>query len=502
MTELPEDYKDGTNRVPVNPLANLVPWHQQVYSRFKLLPWWLSYHRGNTTEAVLRDKIIELGTRLGLNEKWLKKIIRHAVSEFSKKGLGADYYGYHNIDHELEAAYFSLLAATNQNSAMKFSLQDTYYLFVAALFHDYDPLKEFDKPHEDSVEHFIRNDVKIREFVHDAGLNLDIVIAIIHRTAYPFKDAIAEHARKRMHTLFTNAGISDADTVTRKRYEDLGWFLSVAERVAGYALGGFEHSKDLARRNAHALGWHPSVINERSVKFFDFLEGEKEMFDKVMRGVPQEYRNTFYENVDSFRDHWVMEQELRNLVKKHLMIMSVVEKCGLNLEPYIQESVFRIFKEQLIPVPVEEEIFRKSLYADDSILVTLRINDKVGDIIGYAKGGPLEKYTLRRGTYDHNNGKGTTAYLEGISIRQGYWGESGGHLLRMQFLNEAIKHGYRLVTGYAHRKVVYQRIKKGECIEIVQKYDPDKLDYYRADLSNPVYQVTASESSSTMYVGS
>jgi len=502
MTELPAHYEDGKNPAPVNPLANPVPWHQQVYSRIKLLPWWLNYHRGNTSEAVLRERILELGTAKGLNEKWLKKIIRHAVSEFSKKGLGADYYGYHNIDHELEAAYFTLLAATHQNSATKFSLQNIHYLFVAALFHDYDPLKEFDKPHEDSVERFIRNDAKIREFVREAGLDLDIVIAIIHRTAYPFRDEIAEYARKRMHVLFTDAGIPESDIATRRQFENLGWFLSVAERVAGYALGGFDHSKDLARRNAHALGWHPSVINERSVKYFDFLEGEKEMFDRVMQGVPQEYRKTFYENAESFRESWIMEQELRDLVKNHLLIMSVVEKCGTNLEPYIQESIFRIFKEQLIPVPVGEEIFRKSLCANDSILVTLRINDKVGDIIGFAKGGPLEKYSLRRGTYDQNIGKGTTAYLEGISIRQGYWGETGGHLLRMQFLNEAVKHGYRLVTGYAHRDVVIQRIKRGERIEIVQKYDPDKLDYYRADLSNSVYQLTAPDGTSAMYVGS
>ena len=48
---------------------------------------------------------------MNLEKKWAKKIIRHAVSEFSKKGLGLDYYGYHNIDHELESTYFTLLAA-------------------------------------------------------------------------------------------------------------------------------------------------------------------------------------------------------------------------------------------------------------------------------------------------------------------------------------------------------------------------------------------------------
>ena len=67
-----------------------------------------------------------------------------------------------------------------------------------------------------------------------------------------------------------------------------------------------------------------------------------------------------------------------------------------------------------------------------------------------------------------------------------YW--TGGHFLRIKFLNEAINSGYRFVTGYAHRDVILQRKKKMELIEIVHKYDPDKLDYYRIDLNNSLYQ--------------
>ena len=72
----------------------------------------------------------------------------------------------------------------------KFSEEDIKYLFVAALFHDYDPLKRFDKPHEDAVELFVRNDEKIRRFINEIDIDLDKVIAIIHRTAYPFKGEI------------------------------------------------------------------------------------------------------------------------------------------------------------------------------------------------------------------------------------------------------------------------------------------------------------------------
>ena len=103
-----------TNESPspstINPLAEPLPAWYELYKRLKLFPWWIRYNIGLAHEAVLKDKIIQLGTAMGLQDKWLQRIIRHAVSEFSKKGLGSDYYGYHNIDHELEAAYFVLLA--------------------------------------------------------------------------------------------------------------------------------------------------------------------------------------------------------------------------------------------------------------------------------------------------------------------------------------------------------------------------------------------------------
>jgi hypothetical protein len=45
-----------------------------------------------------------------------------------------------------------------------------------------------------------------------------------------------------------------------------------------------------------------------------------------------------------------------------------------------------------------------------------------------------------------------------------------------------------------------QRIDKGEPIEIVQKYDPDKLDYYRVDLSGTLIpQVAPSPAPPLLY---
>jgi GNAT superfamily N-acetyltransferase/histone H3/H4 len=484
----------------VNPLAEPLPVYYEFYKRLKLFPWWLQYNIGISKEAILKDKIIQLGTMMGLQDRWIHRIIRHAVSEFSKKGLGSDYYGYHNIDHELEAAYFTLLAANGQNKEEekannnnKFSIDDIKYLFVASLFHDYDPLKQFDKPHEDAVEWFLRNDDKIKGFIKAVGINIDIVVAIIHRTAYPFRGKIAEHAEKRMEELFTYAGIADHDTKTRKHYQDIGWFLSVSERIAGYALGGFERSMELARTNAHALGWHPSRINEESVKYFSILKEEKEMFERVLCAVPDEYKKNFYDNVAAFKEAWANEIEIRNSIRRgKISLISIVEKTieheEVVLEPTVRESVLNIHRELHIPVGIKgEKRFRKSLNRSDTILITLRVvkddNDKFGEIVGYAKGGPLENYNLRRGTHDENWGKKNTAYMEWISIKPGYWGETGGHLLRIEFLKEAKRRGYSYITSYVHRNVIMQRVNKGENIEIVQKYDPDKLDYYRVNVS-------------------
>jgi hypothetical protein len=504
----------------INPLTEPLPTWYEFYKRLKLFPWWIRYNIGLAHEAILRDKIINLGTMMGLQGKWLQRIIRHAVSEFSKKGLGSDYYGYHNIDHELEATYFVLLAANGQNNYNneedtedtriqlgKFSQEDIRYLFVAALFHDYDPLKQFDKPHEDAVEWFIRNDEKINKFIEDIGININIVIAIIHRTAYPYKGRIAEHAEKRIEELFTYAGIPKNDTKTKQHYKDLGWFLSVSERIAGYALGDFEHSMVLARTNAHALGWHPSRIYEESVKYFSVLKEERRMFEYVLQGIPLEYKKRFFNNMATFKNTWAREIDIRDSVRKNkITLVPVVEEIGkskknssvnnINTLPYnLIESVVKIFKELHVPVDINNETrFRKSLKWSDTILVTLRLkaaNKSDDEIVGYAKGAALENYQLRHGSHDENFGKRNTAYMEWIGIKAGFWGENGGHILRIEFLKEAKRRGYSYVSSYVHRNVIQHRINRGENIQTIQKYDPDKLDYYRYDLSSQSYMTTA-----------
>jgi hypothetical protein len=525
-----------------NPLAQPSPWWRELYQRIKLFPWWIKYNVGLTEESNLKDKIVDLASEMNLDKSWTKKIVRHAISEFSKKGLGLDYYGYHNIDHELEATYFSLLSAyghIRQNSEVDglFNYEGIKYLFLSALFHDYDPAKQFDKPNEESVEWFLRNDPEIRKFIDLVGLDINVIIAVIYRTAYPFKGSIAENATKRIHELLSiksqvtggnaNEGVN-GDSKRIEHYKRLGWFLSVCERMAGYALGDFEHANKLARSNAHALGWHPSVINEESVKYFDALKQEGEMMQFVLKGIPENLRKNFFDNIEAFENLYEEEKKIRVLTgRKEISFECRVEKIGhghdedriSGLDPAVRDCVLNIYNKLPIPLKRGERHFIKSLSSPDTIIITLRIkkepkpyqqhNEKrmeneskstVGpavkegeeyggsalgneDIVGYVKGGPLEKYGLRRGTFDVNYGKKNTAYMEWICIKPGYWGSAGGHLLRMNFLMEAKERGYDFLTGYVHRNVISTRKSKGEIIQIVQKYDPDKLDYYRIDLS-------------------
>jgi hypothetical protein len=514
------NYLDEKHSVEVdNPLTDSFPWWFELYNRIKLFSWWLKYNIGIAHQAELKDKIVELATSMGLQDKWTDRIVRHAVSEFSKKGLGPDYYGYHNIDHELEATYFALLALDGQLRASggeyrKFNDHDIKYLFVAALFHDYDPLKLSDKPHEDSVEYFLRHDKKIKKFIDDIDISLDLVLAIIYRTTYPFKDENAKHAKKRMQELFLDAGIPEKDIKSREHYEYLGWLLSVCERMAGYALGDYEHARTLARRNAHALGWHPSFINEESVKYFSTLKEEKEMTQGVLRYLPEQFKKNFYNNVEAFREAWEDENKTRSSIRrKELSLVCSVEKTSdKDLSPETRDAILDIYQELRVPLQLEKAQFLRSLHDHNTILITLKItegsgisnsansssggggyytnisaNDEFGSvskkIVGYVKGGPLENYTLRRGTHDENWGNHNTVYMEWICIKPGYWGEAGGHELRTNFLREAKINGFEFVTGYVHRSVIVNRINRGESVQIVQKYDPDKLDYYRIDLN-------------------
>ncbi len=121
----------------------------------------------------MRNEIISLMSQNGLEEDCYVEMLDYTIELFESQGLGTEYYGYHNINHELEVTFGSLLAINQEK--INFTEEDKKYLYVAALFHDFDPQKSVDKPHEKSVLKFILLDKKLQKLMIDAKIDLEII---------------------------------------------------------------------------------------------------------------------------------------------------------------------------------------------------------------------------------------------------------------------------------------------------------------------------------------
>ena len=82
-----DDKADTTEMRVFNPLVQPFPRWYEFNKRVKLFPWWIRYNFGITKESILKDKIIAISKSLWLGEVHPNRIIRHAISEFSKNGV-------------------------------------------------------------------------------------------------------------------------------------------------------------------------------------------------------------------------------------------------------------------------------------------------------------------------------------------------------------------------------------------------------------------------------
>ena len=245
----------------------------------------------------LRNGIFDLLSSIELANDDNVKLLDYTTELFNKNGLSSDYYGYHNIDHELEVTYITLLSATNLLNQKKISLEDVKYLFASALLHDFDPSKSADKPHEKNVIQFISKDQTIQKLLADANLDQNLICAIISRTVYPWTGDVITKTEKFIQNYFSNSEIKD-NKERQKHFRDLGHFLSISDRIGGYALGDFQKAMEMAKMNAHSSSWHPAFIVRRSVVFFeDMLNNEPDMCQRVLNGLPKHMRKNFLRNL-------------------------------------------------------------------------------------------------------------------------------------------------------------------------------------------------------------
>ncbi|CAE6500546.1 conserved hypothetical protein [Candidatus Nitrosotenuis uzonensis] len=432
----------------------------------------------------LRDEIINLAASCGLDKPCYVRMLDYTISLFESQGLGKDYYGYHNISHELEVTYVSLIVLKWKSILNNIRKEDFKYLYAAALFHDFDPQKSVDKPHEDNVIKFLTCDNNVKQLCRDADLDIDIVKALILRTTYPWKGVLKENAERQIHEFFSASPITKNDKKMQEYYMQLGWLLSVVDRVSGYALGDFVKAMDMAKKNAHALAWHPSFIVKRSVAYFeDLLNDESVMCETVLRALPKHMRKNFMDVVTGFLN--LRQQEIKiqsEYIYENLRLVPRIESMKIRDDPQFLEMLLEIYNELPIPLQFDRMHFEKTMKDQKTILNTLRLGSVDGPIIGFAKGGPLENYTLRPEITDENYGKFNTVFLEPIALKMGYWGLHGGSEMRHLFTMQAHSMNYKYLTSFALRDVIQKRIEKHEKAEFVAKFDPERWDYYRIEL--------------------
>jgi hypothetical protein len=405
-------------------------------------------------------------------------MLDYTIDLFESQGLGADYYGYHNINHELEVTYVSLLAA--KQNKIQFTDEDLKYIYISALFHDFDPQKNVDKPHEKSVLKFISMDRKLQQLINIAGVDLEIINVLILRTTYPWRGDLKKNAEEQIKQCFRNSELTRNDQQYQEHIMKIGEYLSVIDRISGYALGDFTKSMELAKMNAHALGWRPSLIIKKAVAYFEeLLNNETEMLKAILKVIPKEMRKNFFGTVLSFMK--IREEEITiqaDYSYENLKLVPTIEGIATRKDPKFIKTLYDIFLQLPSPLQFEKENFEDSVKNPQIIINTLRLNNKNGEIVGFSKGGPLEKYKLREEIRDENYGLGNTVFLEPLALKMGYWGLKGGSEMRHMFIMQSHSMKYKYLTSFALRDVIKSRIDK-ERAEFVTLFDPERWDYYR-----------------------
>lgn len=406
------------------------------------------------------------------------EMLDYTIDLFESQGLGTDYYGYHNINHELEVTFVSLLAVKQEK--VKFSSEDLKYLYVSALFHDFDPQKNVDKPHEESVLKFISMDKKLSELMRTANLDLEIIKVLILRTTYPWSGEHKKNAKEQIKQCFENSDLTRNNLPYQEHIMEIGEYLSVVDRISGYALGDFSKAMEMAKMNAHALAWRPSLIVRSSVAYFEeLLNKETDMVKAILRILPKEMRKNFFNTVLSFMK--IRQQEITiqaDYAYENLKLVPTIENMTTRNDPSFIKTLYEIFLQLPKPLQFEKENFEKSVKDSQVIINTLRLNDQKGEIVGFSKGGPLEKYKLREEIRDENYGLGNTIFLEPLALKIGYWGLKGGSEMRHMFIMQANSMKYKYLTSFALRDVIRSRVDK-EQAEFVTLFDPERWDYYR-----------------------
>ena len=192
-------------------------------------------------------------------------------------------------------------------------------------------------------------------------------------------------------------------------------------------------------------------------------------------------RKNFLDNIVSFMKLRQEEIQIYNqFVYDGLPLVPCIEKNPISED--VADVLLSIYRELPKPLQFTRDDFVESIHDSETILNTLRVGNSKGPIIGFAKGGPLEKYNFELQFEDKNHGKNNTVFLEPVAIKNGYWGFHGGREIRQLFMMQVQSKGYKFMTSFAMRDVVDERKKNDKNVVFVKKFDPERWDYFRVTL--------------------
>jgi len=134
--------------------------------------------------------------------------------------------------------------------------------------------------------------------------------------------------------------------------------------------------------------WHHPIVNQMYVKYFTELKKEQDMLNRVLHGIPENVRKNFYDNVTGFRAAWDKELEIKTSLRKNeIRLVSTVEKSGQDVE-----SKLRVHNKEISNLAnYDEHVLCKALYHDQTILISLRINESNGNAGRICKGWSIRK---------------------------------------------------------------------------------------------------------------
>ena len=427
----------------------------------------------------LRPKIISLLHDCNIEESCFVDMLDYAIKLFNDNDMGVDYYGYHNIDHELEVTYVTLLAMLKKYQEGKITKHELEHLYVSALLHDFDPSKNVDKPHEYAVLQFISADDTMIKYLDRGSIDVNVISILILRTTYPWSGKNKDDALLLIEDFFKKSNITN--TEQKEHVLLLGNMLSLTDRISTYAMSDFNHSMRRAKMNAHSLGWSLMWTVRRSVTYFEALLDER-LSQDILKSIPKPMRRNFMNTVQSFISLRRKEISIQaDHIYESLKMQPVIEQMNTRTGDDFIATLKSLYEELPLPLQFDKENFEDSICDDNFIINTFRVGGHKGEIVGFAKGGPIEEYKFKQELNDINNGLRNTIFLEPIIMGRGYWGFRGT-AMRNMFILQASSKEYTFLTSFGLRSDIEKKEVGYETAEFVTKFDPERWDYYRITL--------------------